>query len=50
MKCQRDLFKKKEFETVKNKMARNAYLSKLNLKNKLNKQEEQRESWIQRVF
>ena len=48
MKCQRDLFKKKEFETVKNKMARNAYLSTIKSKKQTKKTRGTKtESWTQ---
>ena len=44
MKCSRDLFKKKEIKTMNNKMAVNTYLSTIESKNKLSKQEEQRQN------
>ena len=44
MKCQRDLFKKKKIKTMNNKMAINTYLSIIESKNKLSKQEEKTEN------
>ena len=44
MKCSRDLFKKKKIKTVNNKMAKNIYLSTIQYKNKLSKEEKQRQN------
>ena len=44
MKCLRDLFKKKKIKNMNNKMAINTYLSTIESKNKLSKQEEQRQN------
>ena len=41
---ERDLFKKKKIKTMSNKMATNTYLSTTKSKNKLSKQEEQRQN------
>ena len=43
MKCKRDLFKKKKIKIMNNKVAKNTY-QQLNLRNKLSKQEEQRQN------
>ena len=42
--------KKKKIKTMNNEMAKIHTYQQLNLKNKLSKQEEQRELWIWRVF
>ena len=44
MKCQRDLFKKKKIKTMKNKKAKIQIYQQFNLKNKLSKEEEQRQN------
>ena len=44
MKCQRNSFKKKKIKTMNNKMAKIHIYQQLNLKNKLSKQEEQRQN------
>ena len=44
MKCYRDSFKKKKIKTMNNKIAILHIYQQLNLKNKLSKQEEQRQN------
>ena len=44
MKCYRDFKKKKKIKTMNNKMAKIHMCQQLNVKNKLSKQEEQRQN------
>ena len=50
MKCQRDLFKKKKFKTMNNKMAINSYVSASETKKEMKQTRTGTESWTKREF